>query len=134
MIRALVLSVLLAAPAVAQTIDPSVLGQALGATRPTGPEVTTGSQATLRALDKVSGLLSDLEIAVGATQPYQRLAVELLACRFPTENTASDAFAFLRITDPARRETLFQGWMIASSPGLNALDHPRYDIWVLSCR
>lgn len=134
MIRALLLATLLAAPVQAQTIDPSVLGQALGASRPTGPEVTTGSHATLRALDKVSGLLSDLDIEVGETRPYQRLAVELLACRFPAENPASDAFAFVRITDPARREILFQGWMIASSPGLNALDHPRYDIWVLSCR
>jgi len=28
---------------------------------------------------------------------------------------------------------VFKGWMIASSPALNALDHPRYDVWVLRC-
>ncbi|MGB0800115.1 MAG: DUF2155 domain-containing protein, partial [Planktomarina sp.] len=26
------------------------------------------------------------------------------------------------------------GWMVASSPALNALEHPRYDIWVLRCK
>ena len=30
-------------------------------------------------------------------------------------------------------ERLFDGWMIASSPALNALDHPRYDVWVIGC-
>ena len=28
---------------------------------------------------------------------------------------------------------LFEGWMVASAPGLNPFDHMRYDIWVLRC-
>ena len=56
------------------------------------------------------------------------------ACRYPAEDPASDAFAFLQITDMRGEEQVFQGWMIASSPALNALDHPRYDVWVMSCR
>ncbi|MCW8843320.1 MAG: DUF2155 domain-containing protein, partial [Rhodobacteraceae bacterium] len=34
----------------------------------------------------------------------------------------------------ASEAPLFQGWMIASSPALSALDHPRYDVWVLRCK
>lgn len=135
MIRpALLLCLALAVPAAAQVISPGQLEEALGETRQRAVAVTSGTVVTLRALDKVSGVLADLEVPVGANTSYQRLTVEVLACRFPTDNPASDAFAFLRLTDSTRAESLFQGWMIASSPALNALDHPRYDIWVLGCR
>ena len=49
------------------------------------------------------------------------------------DDPASDAFTFLTIDDSRDRERVFQGWMVASSPALNALDHPRYDVWALSC-
>ncbi|MBN8291570.1 DUF2155 domain-containing protein [Rhodobacter sp. NTK016B] len=101
--------------------------------RPDGPQVSTGTQAVLRGLDKVSGDIADLPIAVGETIRYGRLSVALTACRYPADNPASDAFAFLTITDTRSEERVFQGWMIGSSPALNALDHPRYDVWVLSC-
>ena len=29
---------------------------------------------------------------------------------------------------------LFSGWMFASSPALNALEHPVYDVWVIDCK
>ncbi|MEM8579848.1 MAG: DUF2155 domain-containing protein, partial [Pseudomonadota bacterium] len=37
------------------------------------------------------------------------------------------------ISDPRYSQTLFEGWMLASSPALMALDHPRYDVWVTAC-
>ena len=46
---------------------------------------------------------------------------------------AGTAFAYLVIRDDNREERLFEGWMFASAPALNALDHARYDIWVLGC-
>jgi hypothetical protein len=129
-----VLALVPAGPARAQTVDLGVLGQALNDQRPAGPEMASGTEVTLRALDKVSGAISDLTVAVGASVTHQRLSVSVSACRYPSDNPASDAFAFLTITDATRGESLFQGWMIASSPALNALDHPRMDIWVLGCR
>ena len=130
----LLLCLALAGPATAQIITPGQLEEALGETRQRSVEVASGTIVTLRALDKVSGALADLEVPVGSSAAYQRITVEVLACRYPSENPASDAFAYLRLTDSAHQEPLFQGWMIASSPALNALDHPRYDIWVLACR
>ncbi|WP_127104026.1 DUF2155 domain-containing protein [Pararhodobacter zhoushanensis] len=124
---------LAALPVSAQQVDWRTLGEALHDTRPQGPEMSSGTQAVLRALDKVSGDVEDLPVDVGATTSYGRLTIALTACRFPTENPASDAFAFLQITDNIGAESVFRGWMIASSPALNALDHPRYDVWVLSC-
>lgn len=124
----------LCGPLGAQTVDWAVLGQALNDQRPAGPTMASGSEVTLRALDKVSGAITDLTLAVGASATHQRLRVSVAACRYPADNPASDAFAFLTITDATRGESLFQGWMVASSPALNALDHPRLDIWVLGCR
>lgn len=98
-----------------------------------GPEVASGSTATLRALDKVSGAVEDMVLQIGETGRYGRMMVELRACRYPVDNPAADAFAYLVIQDSISDERLFEGWMFASAPALNALDHARYDIWVLGC-
>ncbi|MEM9755878.1 MAG: DUF2155 domain-containing protein [Pseudomonadota bacterium] len=88
--------------------------------------------ATLRALDKSVGQTTDIEMRVGEAVIFGSLAIRLLDCRFPADNPASDAFAQVRIADLEGRQ-LFEGWMIASSPALVALEHPRYDVWVLGC-
>ena len=33
-----------------------------------------------------------------------------------------------------RRKTIFSGWMFAENPGLNALEHPIYDVWLTDCK
>ena len=129
----LALALAAALPLPAQTVNLGTLGQALSDQRPEGPEVASGTRVTLRSLDKVSGLVEDIQIEVGAEVTHRRLGIRVDACRYPADNPASDAFAYLRITDAVRGESLFQGWMVASSPALNALDHPRHDIWVLGC-
>ncbi|MEN0079580.1 MAG: DUF2155 domain-containing protein [Pseudomonadota bacterium] len=91
-----------------------------------------GPSAQLRALDKTLAQPSDFEMAVGETVIYGRVAIRMLECRYPVDNPASDAFAHLQIADLEGR-MLFDGWMIASSPALMALEHPRYDVWVLGC-
>ena len=95
--------------------------------------MASGDQVTLRGLDKVSGETVDLQIQVGAQIEFRRLEITLVSCRFPVDDPAADAYAFLEIHDRLRGEQLFRGWMIASSPALNALDDPRYDVWVLRC-
>lgn len=95
--------------------------------------VTAAPGGVLRLLDRVSGQLRDMALENGQTATEGHLSVTLGECRFPTDNPASDAFAFVTITDDRQSEPLFRGWMVASSPALNALDHPRYDIWVMRC-
>ncbi len=87
----------------------------------------------VRALDKVTGNLADIELTGGQSQRFGRLAVTLGECRYPVGNPAGDAYAFLVIRAAGQERPVFEGWMIASSPALNALDHPRYDVWVLRC-
>lgn len=118
----------------AQTVAWRVLdGTQTNDERPTGVEVSSGTSATLSLLDKVSGEVRQIVLGVGATIDVERFNISLIGCRFPTDNPNSDAFVYLRIVELPRNETVFDGWMIASSPALNALDHPRYDIWALDC-
>jgi len=96
-------------------------------------EAAQGSAAVLRALDKVNGHTMDAEVAIGASAEMFGLLVTVADCRYPAENPTGDAFAFLSVRDSNDGATHFQGWMIASSPALNALDHSRYDVWVMRC-
>ncbi len=88
---------------------------------------------TLRLLDKVTGRVSDLLLGRGQSVNAGRLTVLLDECRYPRDNPAADAQAHLTVIDTNRADPVFSGWMLASSPALSAMDHPRYDIWVLSC-
>lgn len=108
-------------------------GLAIGGTA-TAQEATIGPGAIIRLLDKTSGQLEDVEMFSGQIARLGSLDIRLNECRYPTGNPSGDAFALLQIQDRSRDEAIFEGWMIASSPALNALDHPRYDVWVLRCK
>jgi hypothetical protein len=106
-----------------------------GATGALAQDVSVAADgALLRAVDKVTGQVEDLEIAAGGSAQMKRLTIRMDECRYPTENPSGDAFAYLQIEDANRDGPVFKGWMIASSPALNPLDHPRYDVWVLRCK
>lgn len=89
--------------------------------------------AILRGLDKFSGEVVDIELPAGRTVQFERLTITLTECRYPAGNPAGNAYAGLQITETGREGVLFSGWMIASAPALNAMEHPRYDIWVMRC-
>jgi hypothetical protein len=113
------------------------------------------SGVKLRALDKITGNSTDLTAKVGDTLKFGRLSVTVRACfQAPPQDTPeSAAFIEIHALGAAARETaaekagketrgpktigpdglLFSGWMFASSPGLSALEHPTYDVWVISC-
>ena len=96
-------------------------------------EFTESDGASLRFLDKLTSETGDVTLSRGQAAKFGRLVVQLDSCRYPTGNPASDSEAHLTILEETTNTPLFTGWMIASSPALSALDHPRYDVWVLSC-
>jgi hypothetical protein len=96
------------------------------------PATSQATRVTLRALDRMLGRPTDVEMTVGETVMFGRIAIHAVECRFPSEDPTSDAFAHLEILDQ-QGNALFDGWMIASSPALSAMEHPRYDVWVLRC-
>ena len=92
-----------------------------------------GTGAMLRGLDTINSTVTDFTLRVGETVSFERLEVTLRACLYPEGNAEGEAYAFLEIRDLRESEARFTGWMLASSPALSALDHPRYDVWVLRC-
>lgn len=96
-------------------------------------EMESAPGGTLRLLDKVTGKLADVSLSLGQSAIQGRITVLLDDCRYPKENPASDAQAHLTVIEEGRSEPVFSGWMLASSPAVSAMDHPRYDVWVLSC-
>jgi len=103
------------------------------ATPAAAQEGVSAPGGVLRLLDKITGELVDLDLSAGQSAGYRRLTIRLDDCRYPAADPASDAFAHLTIVDTVIGRTVFSGWMIASSPGLSAMDDPRYDVWVLRC-
>ena len=106
---------------------------ALLATPLAAQDMADAPGGTLRVLDKLGGVVADLDMAIGQMATMGRLTLLLDSCRYPADNPASDAAVHLTIHDSAAQAPVFSGWMVASSPALSALDHPRYDVWVLRC-
>lgn len=103
---------------------------------PEEPQIVavTAGGAVVRALDRMSGAVVDMQLSNGESTGFGRLQITLGECRYPEDNPSGDAFAYLVIRTEGEEVPIFEGWMIASSPALNAMDHPRYDVWVLNCR
>ena len=92
--------------------------------------------AVLQGLDKVTARVSTLSAPVGATVRFGTLEVIVRHCDKRPPEEPPESAAFVDIWQARSGESsisLFRGWMFASSPALNALEHPVYDIWVLDC-
>lgn len=124
MIRCLLLLFLLAHPVVAQDIP--ILNSEK-------PEVANASAGILRALDKLTGQVTDLTLGVNEKVTFGRIGITLLECRYPTANPSGDAFVHIMVDEIGKDQPVFGGWVIASSPALYAMDHARYDVWALRC-
>jgi hypothetical protein len=95
------------------------------------------SVALFAALDKVTGRVSPLEVRIGQTATFGALKVTPRACytRPATETPLTSAFIEvdeLLLDGSIRR--IFTGWTFAESPGLHAVEHPTFDIWLTSCK
>ena len=96
-------------------------------------EILVATAGILRVQDKMTGVVSDYDLPAGGSQSIGRLTVTLDECRYPSDLPMAEAYAHLTIMNSQGADPLFKGWMVASSPAISALDHPRYDVWVLRC-
>jgi hypothetical protein len=91
----------------------------------------------LRALDKITGRVSTLELPVGKTARFGTLEITAWQCDQAPPEQPPESAAFLEIQELQPHENpqpRFTGWMLASSPALSALEHPVYDLWVIDCK
>lgn len=100
--------------------------------------------AIVQALDKVTAETVRFEAPVGQPVRYKSIVITVKACeQSASDEPQDDSIAFMTIDSqpraapgrptPAARQ-VFKGWMYASSPGLNPLQHPVYDVWMVTCR
>jgi hypothetical protein len=95
-----------------------------------------GQAVELQGLDKVTGRTVTFQASIGETVNFGALVITVRACDRtpPTEPPESTVFLDIyEVRDGETQTDLFHGWMFASSPALNALEHPVYDVWVLEC-
>jgi hypothetical protein len=91
-------------------------------------------------LDKITGRARDVTTGLNRPLTFETLSIVVRSCRKAPPEDRPEVWAFLEITDTTapteggERPMLFSGWMFASSPALNALEHPNYDVWVIDCR
>jgi len=94
------------------------------------------NRAVFSGLDKITGRIISFDAAIGETVQFGALQVTARACytRPPTEATNTDAFVDVdEVTLKGEIRRIFTGWMFASSPGLHAVEHPIYDVWLTDC-
>ncbi len=96
-------------------------------------QVTSAVGGVLRALDKTSGQTVDIEMRAGQARSYGQLEIVMRDCRYPAGNPSGNAYAALEISERGKPGVVFSGWMIASAPALSAMEHRRYDVWVIRC-
>ena len=113
------------------------LALSLGASLAMAQEWLPKQQARLQALDKVTARVTVLEGRVGGVVTFGTLNIRIGACHARPPTEVPDAAAWFEITDTRTgqgRPPVFRGWMFADAPGVHMLEHPVYDIRILSCR
>jgi hypothetical protein len=92
--------------------------------------------AVFATLDKVTARISKLEVPLGQSVQFGSLKVTPRVCysRPPTEPPKTTSFVEVEETQlDGQVKKLFSGWMFAESPGLNAVEHPVFDVWLTDC-
>jgi hypothetical protein len=97
----------------------------------------TNPTTVFAGLDKITGRIISFDVAVNETVQFGALQVTPRACysRPPTETPNTDAFVEVdEVTLQGEIKRIFTGWMFAASPGLHAVEHPIYDVWITDCK
>ncbi|WP_244477307.1 DUF2155 domain-containing protein [Methylobacterium sp. Leaf125] len=93
--------------------------------------------AVFSGLDKITGRIVSFEVAVDETVQFGALQLTPRVCysRPPTESPKTTGFLEVdEVTLDNKYRRIFTGWMFASSPGLHAIEHPIYDVWLVDCK
>ena len=91
----------------------------------------------LKALDKITAKTSSFKIGIGDKKFFGPLEIKALKCQLSEGESTSDTIAYLQVKDLSIKDNnrvyLFNGWTFASSPTLQSIDHPVYDLWITGC-
>jgi hypothetical protein len=101
------------------------------------PQRITNPTAVFAGLDKITGRIISFDVAINETVQFGALQMTPRVCYSspPTETPNTDAFIEVdEVTLQGEIKRIFTGWMFAASPGLHAVEHPIYDVWITDCK
>ena len=100
-------------------------------------ERLTNPVAVFSGIDKITGRITTFDVYVDETVQFGALQVTPRVCYTRDETEAPKTTTFVEvdeITLDRKIRRIFSGWMFADSPGLNAVDHAVYDVWLDGCK
>ena len=102
-----------------------------------GPEIIENPVAVFSGLDKITGRFFEVDVYIDETVQFGALQVTPRVCHTRPSTETPQTTAFLEvdeITLDNKIRRIFTGWMFAASPGLHAIEHPVYDVWLIDCK
>ncbi len=93
--------------------------------------------ATFSGIDKITGRITSFDVYIGETVQFGALQVTPKVCYSRDDTEAQKITSFVEvdeITLDRKIRRIFTGWMFADSPGLNAVEHAVYDVWLTECK
>ena len=100
-----------------------------------------GNIGVFQGLDKITARIKTFEIKVGEPKKFGILDIDLKKCVYSEPLEKPESIAYIEVLDGSDKYSLtkdkisiFKGWIFASSPALNAMEHPVYDVSLISCK
>lgn len=99
-------------------------------------EMIERNTAQMQAMDKITGRVSVVDVPVNSEVAFGSFSIVVRACKATPPEETPENYAFVDVADSSfgkMQFNIFKGWMMSSSPALNAVEHPIYDVWLLKC-
>ena len=100
-----------------------------------------GDIGIFQGLDKITARIKTFEIKVGIPKKFGVLDINLEKCVYSKPLDEPESIAYIQVLDLSdkysvnkNKMSIFEGWIFASSPALNAMEHPVYDVSLISCK
>ncbi len=94
--------------------------------------------AILQGLDKTTARVTKFPAPIGQAVSFGTLQITVKDCRKRPPEQEPESAAYVDIDEILQGQGtpkhIFSGWMFASSPALNSLEDPVYDVWLLDCK
>ena len=100
-----------------------------------------GDIGIFQGLDKITARIKTFKIRVGMSKKFGILDINLQKCVYTKPLDEPESIAYIKVLDLSDinlvtkdKSSIFEGWIFASSPALNAMEHPVYDVSLISCK
>ena len=95
------------------------------------------TKVNLIGLDKITAKTSNISLKLGEIKRFGLLEIKVIKCGKVESEDKKDEAAYIQVKDVSDTNNekifVFNGWTFSSTPYLQPLDHPVYDIWLVSC-